>query len=112
LLGFLSAKPPKLEQPPVRDGRFAAVLGIGSEAHMKRSLMAVALVGAFALSGCGYNKGDRALTGGALGAAGGAAIGAMAGAPLAGALIGGAGGAAAGALTSPRDVNLGRPIYR
>ena len=79
---------------------------------MKRTMVAMALVGAFALSGCGYNRGDRAITGGALGAAGGAAIGAVTGNPLAGAVIGGVGGAAAGALTSPRDVNLGRPIYR
>jgi osmotically inducible lipoprotein OsmB len=43
---------------------------------------------------------QRALSGGALGAAGGAAIGAIAGgSPLTGALIGGAGGAAVGALT-------------
>ena len=30
----------------------------------------------------------------------------------AGAVIGGLAGGAAGALTSPHDVNLGRPIYR
>jgi uncharacterized membrane protein len=36
----------------------------------------------------------------------------MVGAPLAGAAIGGAAGAATGALTDPRDVNLGRPIYK
>jgi hypothetical protein len=43
---------------------------------------------------------QRALSGGAIGAAGGAAIGAIAGgSPLTGALIGGAGGAAVGALT-------------
>jgi osmotically inducible lipoprotein OsmB len=79
---------------------------------MKRTLTAMALVGALGLAGCGYSTGDRAVTGGALGAAGGAAIGAVTGAPLAGAVIGGVGGAAAGALTSPNDVNLGRPIYR
>ena len=79
---------------------------------MKRTMVALALVGAFALSGCGYNRGDRAITGGALGAAGGAAVGALAGNPLAGAAIGGLGGAAIGGLTSPNDVNLGRPIYR
>ena len=43
---------------------------------------------------------QRALSGGAIGAAGGAAIGAITGgSPLAGALIGGAGGAAVGAIT-------------
>jgi uncharacterized membrane protein len=79
---------------------------------MTRSLIAVTLLVGLALSGCGYNKGDRALTGGAIGAAGGAVVGAMVGAPLAGAAIGGAAGAATGALTDPRDVNLGRPIYK
>jgi hypothetical protein len=43
---------------------------------------------------------QRALSGGAIGAAGGAAVGAITGgSPLTGALIGGAGGAAVGALT-------------
>ena len=43
---------------------------------------------------------QRALSGGAIGAAGGAAIGAIAGGSLlTGALIGGAGGAAVGAMT-------------
>jgi hypothetical protein len=61
------------------------------------------------LAGCGYNRGDRALSGGLLGAGGGAAIGAVTGgSPLLGAAIGGG----AGALTSGRDVNLGRPIWR
>jgi hypothetical protein len=45
---------------------------------------------------------QRALSGGALGAAGGAAVGALTGgSPMTGALIGGAGGAAVGALTTP-----------
>jgi osmotically inducible lipoprotein OsmB len=79
---------------------------------MKRTLLALTMAGAFALAGCGTNTTDRAVTGGALGAAGGAAVGAMVGNPLAGAVIGGVGGAATGALTSPRDVDLGKPIYR
>jgi len=65
------------------------------------------------LAGCGYSRGDRAVSGGLLGAGGGAAIGAVAGgSPLAGAAIGGAAGALGGALTSGRDVNLGRPVWR
>ena len=36
---------------------------------MKRTLTAMALVGALGLAGCGYSTGDRAVTGGALGAA-------------------------------------------
>ena len=56
---------------------------------------------AFGMAGCENisNQQQRALSGGAIGAAGGAAIGAMTGGPLTGALIGGAGGAAVGALT-------------
>lgn len=45
---------------------------------------------------------QRALSGGAIGAAGGAAFGALTGgSAVTGALIGGAGGAAVGALTAP-----------
>lgn len=77
-----------------------------------RSILALGAV-ALALAGCGHSRGDRALSGGALGAAGGAVIGGVTGgSPLAGAAIGGLAGAAAGALTSPNDVNLGRPAWR
>jgi hypothetical protein len=72
----------------------------------------MALLAGLALAGCGESKSDRALSGAGLGAAGGAAVGAMTGAPLTGALIGGAGGAAAGALTDKDDVDLGRPLWR
>lgn len=73
-------------------------------------VMAILVIG---LAGCGYNRGDRALSGGLIGAGGGAAIGALTGgSPLAGAAIGGAAGALGGALTSGRDVNLGRPVWR
>ena len=53
------------------------------------------------LAACGNNPGDRALTGGAIGAAGGAVVGAAAGNPIAGAVVGGLGGAAIGAATTP-----------
>ncbi len=60
------------------------------------------------LVACGTRPGERALTGGALGAAAGAAITAATGGTVwAGALIGGAVGAIGGAATSPRHVNLG-----
>jgi hypothetical protein len=68
-----------------------------------------------ALQGCGNTTGDRALSGGLIGAGSGAAIGAAAGGgpgAALGAAVGGVGGAAAGALTSPEDVNLGRPVWR
>lgn len=65
------------------------------------------------LAGCGYDRGDRALSGGMLGAATGAGITVLTGgAPLVGAAIGGAVGALGGAATSGHDVNLGRPIWR
>ncbi len=76
-----------------------------------QGLIALALV--LGLVGCGYNRGDRALSGGLLGAAGGAGIAAVTGGePLAGAAIGGAIGAVGGAVTSHHDINLGRPIWR
>ncbi len=66
-----------------------------------------------ALAGCGYSTGDRAASGGMIGAGTGAAVGAVTGgSPLTGALIGGAVGAVGGAVTSGEDVNLGRPIWR
>jgi osmotically inducible lipoprotein OsmB len=68
---------------------------------------------AVSLAGCGYDRGDRALSGGLLGAGGGAAISAIAGGnPATGALIGGGAGALGGALISPNTLNLGRPIWR
>lgn len=76
-----------------------------------RSLIILAL--ASGIAGCGYSPGDRAASGGLLGAGGGAAIAAVTGgSPLTGALIGGGAGALGGALTSGRDVNLGRPAWR
>ena len=68
---------------------------------------------ALSLAGCGYNRGDRAVSGGLIGAGGGAAIAAVTGGnPLVGAAIGGGAGALGGALTSGNDINLGRPIWR
>lgn len=67
-------------------------------------VMATSLV---VLAGCGESTGHRALTGGAIGAGGGAVIGAVTGVgPAAGAAIGGAVGAAAGGLTTSRQINL------
>jgi hypothetical protein len=70
------------------------------------------LVASLALAGCGYSTGDRAVSGGLLGAGAGAAIGSLSGSAGTGAPIGGAAGAAGGALTSGNDVNLGRPVWR
>jgi hypothetical protein len=63
---------------------------------------------ALGLAGCGYTPGQRALSGGAIGAGTGAILGAATGGSAAtGALIGGAVGAIGGAVTNPNQVNLG-----
>ena len=68
---------------------------------------------AIAVGACGTTPGERAATGGGLGAAGGAIVGAITNlAVLEGVLIGGAIGAAAGALTGPDDLDLGEPIWK
>jgi hypothetical protein len=65
------------------------------------------------LTACGDTAGDRGLSGAGIGAAGGAIIGAITPiGPLAGALIGGAAGATTGLLTTPSQVNLGKPAWR
>ncbi|APH57302.1 OmpA family protein [Granulibacter bethesdensis] len=56
-----------------------------------------------ALAACGRDMGTRALSGGAIGAGGGALMGAATGGNAGvGALIGGVGGAAVGAATTPQ----------
>jgi osmotically inducible lipoprotein OsmB len=74
--------------------------------NMKNLFFAIPLL--LALSACGHSTGERALTGGGIGAGVGLVGGALVGAPLEGALIGGAVGAGTGALTSPKQINLGR----
>jgi hypothetical protein len=70
---------------------------------MARKALALVVLAAVALAGCGDTWGERAVTGGGIGLAAGAAVGAMTGglSVLAGALIGGAAGAGIGALTTP-----------
>jgi hypothetical protein len=64
------------------------------------------------LSGCGQSQGDRAVSGGLVGAGAGAVIGSVTGiGPVGGAVVGGAVGAVGGAATSPSTVDLGRPIW-
>jgi hypothetical protein len=77
------------------------------------SLAATAVIcGSLVLTACGTTPGDRALSGGALGAGAGAAIGSLSGNFGAGALIGGALGAATGALTDPCLLDLGDPWWK
>ena len=76
-------------------------------------LSALLVFGALALAACGSSTGDRAISGGGIGAAAGAGLGlATGGSVLGGALIGGAVGAAAGGLTHEKDINLGKPVWR
>ena len=81
---------------------------------MSKSIQAMAIVATVVLlTACGNNTGDRAVSGGAIGAGVGAVgSGLVGGSVLGGALVGGAVGAGAGALTSPNDVNLGKPVWR
>ena len=70
-------------------------------ATMKTGAVAAMFATALALSACGTAPGERAVSGGLLGAGAGAAIGSVTGSAGRGAVIGGVGGAAIGALTSP-----------
>lgn len=79
---------------------------------MNRILVASAGVALFALAACGNNPGDRAVSGGLIGAGVGAVGGALVGSPGTGALIGGALGAGTGALTNNSQINAGRPVWR
>jgi osmotically inducible lipoprotein OsmB len=78
----------------------------------RRFFVPIVLVAAVALGACGNTTGDRAMSGGAIGAGAGALGGLVFGAPIEGALIGGAVGAGAGALTKEDQINLGKPIWR
>jgi len=78
---------------------------------MKR-IAVIAMPVLMLLSACGSSTGDRALSGGAIGAAGGAVIGALTGTAATGALIGAGAGALTGALTSPSQINLGKPAWQ
>ena len=79
---------------------------------MRSLVLAPAFGAVLMLSACGTNPGDRAVSGGLLGAGTGAAIGAIAGNAGAGAAIGAVAGAATGALTDPCTLNLGNPVWR
>src|SRR5438874_13067123 len=83
-----------------------------AKATLKRAAISAVLATTLALSACCTTPGDRAVSGGLLGAGTGAVIGSVTGSAGRGALIGGLGGAAVGALTSPTQVNPGRPPWR
>jgi len=80
---------------------------------MKRITLATFLmISLFGLGACGSGTGERAISGGAIGAGVGAVGGLLLDAPLEGALIGGAIGAGTGALTDEEQINLGHPIWK
>jgi hypothetical protein len=71
---------------------------------MSRTATLAAIAALAVLSAaCGNTPGQRAVTGGAIGAASGAVVGSTVGAPVGGAVVGGLGGAAVGAATTPRS---------
>jgi hypothetical protein len=73
---------------------------------------ALATAAALMLAACGSSTGDRAHSGGAIGAGAGAGLGAVTGTSvLGGAALGGAAGAAGGALTDEDDIDLGEPLW-
>jgi hypothetical protein len=76
------------------------------------SLALLAIGAPLLLSACGTDPTDRAVSGAGIGAATGAVVGAVTPlTPVGGALLGAAVGGAAGALTSPSEVNLGKPVW-
>ncbi len=72
--------------------------------HISYIILGVALL---SVAACGNTKGERALSGGGIGAGVGA-VGStiVGGSPWTGAVVGGAVGAATGALTDKDDINL------
>jgi osmotically inducible lipoprotein OsmB len=68
---------------------------------------ATVVIVVFSLSACSTTPGCRAVSTGALGAAGGAALGAIGGNAGLGALVGGLTGVGGGAATSPRVAYAG-----
>jgi hypothetical protein len=76
-----------------------------------RLAAAIVLLASLSLAACGESPGCRAVTGGAIGAGGGAVLGAIGGNAALGALAGGVAGAAVGGLTSPHAVNAGHSPF-
>jgi osmotically inducible lipoprotein OsmB len=69
--------------------------------------LALVLLALLSVAACGNTKGERAASGGAIGAGVGALGGAVTGGSgVTGAIIGGAAGAATGALTTEEQIDL------
>jgi len=79
----------------------------------RTSLALLTVAAPLLLSACGTDQTDRTISGAGIGAATGAVVGAVTPlTPVGGALLGGAIGGATGALTTPSEVNLGKPVWR
>lgn len=79
---------------------------------MKLMTTTAIVFSALVLTACGNTPGERAASGGAIGAGAGAAAGLLMGSPVQGAIIGGAVGAGTGAMTDNDQINLGKPIWK
>ncbi len=77
--------------------------------HSPKILAAIVLI---ALTACGTKPVDRVASGAGIGAGVGAVTGVIVGSPAAGAAVGAAVGGAAGGLSSEKDIDLGKPIWR
>ncbi|RJF86776.1 hypothetical protein D3874_06885 [Oleomonas cavernae] len=80
-----------------------------------RNLIGICAAGLLAVSvaGCGSSPTDRAISGGLIGAGLGAGTAAVTGGSIGtGVLIGGLGGAVIGGVTSDRDIDAGRPVWK
>ncbi|HEY2035115.1 MAG TPA: YMGG-like glycine zipper-containing protein [Rhizomicrobium sp.] len=80
--------------------------------RMRDLTVAIAAASMLVLAGCGTDPGDRAVSGGLIGAGAGALVGAATGNVATGAAIGAASGAVIGAATDPCTLNLGDPVWR
>ena len=76
---------------------------------MKSACSMVLILAMLNLTACGDTQGQRALSGGAIGAGVGAVGGSLlGGSALGGAVLGGVGGAAVGAFTNKHQIDLDR----
>ena len=83
-------------------------MSVHSNSILRRGLLSASVLAmGLGLAACGNSTGERALSGGAIGAGVGAAAGAVTGGSAAtGAIVGGAAGAATGALTTSDQIDL------
>ena len=78
-----------------------------------KNMMLAALLASTALAGCGTTTEDRAVSGGLLGAGGGAIVaGATGGSVGTGLVVGAVAGAVVGAVSDPCKLNLGDPFWK